>query len=233
MLHGLASQLIIHERIRTTETKAKRLRPVAERLVTLGKEGSVHSRRRALSLIEDREVIHKLFAEVAPRFADREGGYTRVLKLGPRQGDAAPMAIIEFVDGSEQAVPPAEAEQRRRRGLRRRKPAKPAADAADAGSEGAGDDIEEEPGIIQGDPGSVPSEAADDRAGDDQAGGDQAPQTQAGAAADESTASQAQASGEESAEPQGRASESDAEGDATSSPAKGSGEPDTPSEEKG
>lgn len=228
MLHGLASQLIIHERIRTTETKAKRLRPVAERLVTLGKEGSVHSRRRALSLIEDREVIHKLFAEVAPRFADREGGYTRVLKLGPRQGDAAPMAIIEFVDGSEQAVPQAEAEQRRRRGLRRRKPAKPTAVASDAGPEDAGDDIEEEPGVIQGDPGSVPSEAADD-----QAAGDESTEHGAPDAGDVSTEPQAQAAGDESTKPQDRASESGAEGDATSLPAEGSGEPDTPSEKEG
>lgn len=157
MLGGLAAQLIMHERIRTTETKATRLRPMADRLVTLGKEGSVHARRRALSLIEDREVIHKLFADVAPRFAGRSGGYTRVLKLGPRQGDAAPMAIIEFVEGSVEAAPAAEAEQRRRRGLRRRKPAKPAAEergqaAAAAPGEPDDTDIEEEPGVMQGSP---------------------------------------------------------------------------------
>jgi len=124
MLNGMASQLIVHERIRTTETKAKRLRPVAEKLITLGKDGSVHARRRALGMIEDREVIHKLFADVAPRFADRNGGYTRVLKLGTRQGDAAPMAIIELVEGAVEAAPSQEAEQKRRRGLRRRKPVK-------------------------------------------------------------------------------------------------------------
>lgn len=126
MLNGMASQLIVHERIRTTETKAKRLRPVAEKLITLGKDGSVHARRRALGMIEDREVIHKLFADVAPRFADRNGGYTRVLKLGTRQGDAAPMAIIELVEGAVESTPSQETEQKRRRGLRRRKPAKAA-----------------------------------------------------------------------------------------------------------
>ncbi|MGI8425388.1 MAG: 50S ribosomal protein L17 [Actinomycetota bacterium] len=131
MLNGMASQLIVHERIRTTETKAKRLRPVAEKLITLGKDGSVHARRRALRMIEDREVIHKLFADVAPRFADRNGGYTRVLKLGTRQGDAAPMAIIELVEGAVEAAPSPDADQKRRRGLRRRKPAKiPEAEAS-------------------------------------------------------------------------------------------------------
>lgn len=98
MLGGLAAALIMQERIRTTETRAKRLRPVAEKLITLSKAGDVHSRRQALSQIEDRDVIHKLFADLGPRFAERNGGYTRILKLGPRKGDAAPMAIIELVD---------------------------------------------------------------------------------------------------------------------------------------
>lgn len=149
ILAGLASQLILYERIRTTETKAKRLRPVADRLVTLGKQGSVHARRQALSLIEDREVIHKLFAEVAPRFAERNGGYTRVLKLGPRQGDAAPMAIIEFVEESVQRAPQAEDQGRRRRGLRRRR--RPdAGRGAEEASRAAAEATEEEPGVIQG-----------------------------------------------------------------------------------
>jgi large subunit ribosomal protein L17 len=119
MLGGLAAALIREERIRTTEAKAKRLRPVADKLVTLGKSGTVHSRRMALKMIEDREVVHKLFAEVAPRFADRRGGYTRVLKLGPRKGDAAPMAIVEFVEELE--VKTAPSGDGKRRGLRRRK----------------------------------------------------------------------------------------------------------------
>ena len=121
LLAGLAADLIRHERIRTTEAKAKRLRPVADRLVTLGKDGSVHARRRALSVVRDREVVHKLFAEVAPRFTERMGGYTRILKLGVRKGDAAPMALIEWVEGEAVAVA-GEADARRRLGgvLRRR-----------------------------------------------------------------------------------------------------------------
>lgn len=119
MLGNLASALILHERIRTTQTKAKRLVPVADRLVTLGKAGSVHARRQALSIVEDRTVVHKLFAEIAPRYAERPGGYTRVVRLGPRHGDAAPMAIIEFVEDTGIGRPGAEEAEANRRGRRR------------------------------------------------------------------------------------------------------------------
>jgi large subunit ribosomal protein L17 len=121
MLGGLAAALIREERIRTTEAKAKLLRPMADRLVTLGKAGTVHARRRALMVIEDSEVVHKLFAEVAPRFSERSGGYTRVLKLGPRKGDAAPMAIVEFVEEVDSGTTASAAPASKRRGLRRRK----------------------------------------------------------------------------------------------------------------
>jgi large subunit ribosomal protein L17 len=122
LLSGLAADLIRHERIRTTEAKAKRLKPVADRLVTLGKNGSVHARRQALSVLRDREIVHKLFAEVAPRYTERMGGYTRILKLGVRKGDAAPMALIEWVEGEAVAVTTGETETKRRLGgvLRRR-----------------------------------------------------------------------------------------------------------------
>ncbi|MGH2753053.1 MAG: 50S ribosomal protein L17, partial [Actinomycetota bacterium] len=86
MLSNMAISLFEHERIRTTESKAKMLRPFAERLITKAKKGDVHNRRQVLSVIEDRDVVHKLFAEIAPRFADRNGGYTRILKIGPRNG---------------------------------------------------------------------------------------------------------------------------------------------------
>ena len=98
MLANLASSLFQHEQIQTTEAKAKLLRPYAERLITKAKKGSVHHRRQVLAEIEDRNTVHKLFAEIGPRFADRNGGYTRILKLGPRNGDAAPMALIALVD---------------------------------------------------------------------------------------------------------------------------------------
>ena len=124
ILRGLAAALIVEERIRTSEAKAKRLRPYADKLVTLGKTDTLHARRQALDDIKDSDVIHKLFAEIGPRYADRNGGYTRILKLGPRKGDAAPMAIIEFVEG-EVEVRSAEEEANKRRGLRRRKKDEP------------------------------------------------------------------------------------------------------------
>ncbi|MGH2739504.1 MAG: 50S ribosomal protein L17 [Actinomycetota bacterium] len=98
MLGGLAADLFTHDRIRTTETKAKALRPLAERLITYAKKGGVHARRQVLRLVPDRDVAHRLFSEIGPRFAERNGGYTRILKLGPRKGDGAPMAQIELVD---------------------------------------------------------------------------------------------------------------------------------------
>jgi len=122
ILAGLVGALIREDRIRTTETKAKRARPLADKMITLGKAGNLHARRRALAVIEDRDIIHKLFDEVAPRFADRNGGYTRILKLGPRKGDAAPMAILEFVEGEAPAKAASSEEQtKRRRVLGRRK----------------------------------------------------------------------------------------------------------------
>lgn len=98
MLGGLAAALFEHEKVRTTEAKAKALRPVAERLITFAKRGDVAARRKVLQTIPDRDVVHRLFAEIAPRMAERDGGYTRILKLGPRKGDGAPMAVIELVD---------------------------------------------------------------------------------------------------------------------------------------
>jgi large subunit ribosomal protein L17 len=98
LLGGLAAALFEHEAVRTTEAKAKALRPVAERLITFAKKGDVHARRQALKVVPDRDVVHRLFSEIGPRMADRPGGYTRILKLGPRKGDGAPMAQIELVD---------------------------------------------------------------------------------------------------------------------------------------
>jgi len=97
MLNNMATSLFKHKRIVTTETKAKRLRPVAERLVTFAKRGDLHARRRVMQQILDKGVVHSLFAEIAPLVADRQGGYTRITKLGYRKGDNAPMAVIELV----------------------------------------------------------------------------------------------------------------------------------------
>ncbi|MBK0420693.1 50S ribosomal protein L17 [Leucobacter sp. CSA2] len=97
MLNQMAAQLFEHKRIQTTETKAKRLQPVAERLVTFAKRGDLHARRRVMRQILDKDVVHELFTEIAPLVENREGGYTRVIKTGFRKGDNAPMAIIELV----------------------------------------------------------------------------------------------------------------------------------------
>jgi large subunit ribosomal protein L17 len=98
LLRNLATQLFTHERIKTTETRAKAVRPFAERLITIAKEDTVHARRSVSKVIHDKDVVKKLFGELSPRFKDRPGGYTRIMKLGHRQGDDAKMSIIELVE---------------------------------------------------------------------------------------------------------------------------------------
>jgi large subunit ribosomal protein L17 len=98
MLANLATSLFDHGRITTTEAKAKRMRPLAERLITFAKRGDLHARRQVMKVIGDKEVVHRLFAEIGPQYAKRAGGYTRIIKIGPRKGDNAPMALIELVE---------------------------------------------------------------------------------------------------------------------------------------
>ena len=100
ILANLATQLFEHGKITTTEAKARRLRPLAEKLITKAKRGDIHSRRLVLTTVKDKGVVHVLFTEIAPTFAEREGGYTRITKVGPRKGDNAPMAVIELVTES-------------------------------------------------------------------------------------------------------------------------------------
>ncbi len=100
LLRNLVTEVLRHERIETTLVKAKAVKPLVDKMVTLGKRGDLHARRQALAVINDKKVVHKLFSELAPRYADRKGGYCRIYKLGYRRGDAAPMAIIEMVDSS-------------------------------------------------------------------------------------------------------------------------------------
>jgi large subunit ribosomal protein L17 len=167
IISNLARALFSEGRIRTTEAKAKRLRPQAERLITFAKRGDVASRRQVLTVVRDKAVVHTLFAEIAPRFADRQGGYTRILKLGPRPGDGAPMVLIELVEQGEgersasdtedggrrrrrfgrrgaraEAAPEGANRAERRAALRRRGPAPAEAEAALAG-EDLDDDAEE------------------------------------------------------------------------------------------
>ena len=167
LIANLARALFSEGRIRTTEAKAKRLRPQAERLITFAKRGDVASRRQVLTVVRDKAVVHTLFAEIAPRFADRQGGYTRILKLGPRPGDGAPMVIIELVEQGDGERPAGDTEdggRRRRRfgrsrgeaapeganraerraALRRRGPAPVEPEAALAGEDLDDQDLEDE-----------------------------------------------------------------------------------------
>ena len=105
MLANLATSLFRHGKITTTETKAKRLRPLAEQLITKAKRGDLHNRRRVLNVVRDKDVVYQLFDEIAPRYANRDGGYTRIVKTGPRKGDSAPMAVIELVEELAVAAP--------------------------------------------------------------------------------------------------------------------------------
>lgn len=138
LLANLATALFEHGRITTTEAKAKRLRPLAEKLITYAKRGDLHARRRVLTVVRDKGVVHTLFTDIGPRFEARQGGYTRIVKVGPRKGDNAPMAVIELVEAltvGQQAVGEAE-RARGTRFARRRGPA--AAAPAEAVTEPAG-----------------------------------------------------------------------------------------------
>src|SRR3954462_11861406 len=110
---NLAGALITHGRIQTTVTKAKAVKPIAERMITLGRRGDIHARRQATAFLRSQDVVHKLFSEVAPRFKDRPGGYSRIIRLGPRPGDAAEMVYLELVDFSAEEQAEEKAEPRR------------------------------------------------------------------------------------------------------------------------
>jgi large subunit ribosomal protein L17 len=177
MLANLATALFEHGKITTTEARARRLRPYAERLITFAKRGDLHARRQVLTVVTDKSVVHTLFTEIGPRFESRDGGYTRITKVGPRKGDNAPLAVIELV--SEEA----EAKPRRRRARRaqpgrtaRPKPAAreaaPAEDAAeepvaaDAAGEAEGGDAEAEASAAEPTD-QAGEESADEESADD------------------------------------------------------------------
>ena len=132
LYRNMVTSLLEHERIRTTDAKAREVRRVAERMITLGKRGTIHARRRAMRVIRRREVTAKVFDELADRYRDRHGGYTRVLKLGIRTGDAAPVSIVELVQSGEHAKAGAEPVDKKvtgRKSARGKAPAKKAATA--------------------------------------------------------------------------------------------------------
>ena len=115
ILANLATELFRHGKIKTTETKAKRLRPLAEQLITKAKRGDLHARRRVLTVVKDKDVVYALFEQIAPRYGNRPGGYTRITKTGPRKGDAAPMAVIELVEELQVAATTAPAKKAARK----------------------------------------------------------------------------------------------------------------------
>ena len=146
MLANLATALFEHGRITTTEAKAKRLRPLAERLITFAKRGDLHARRRVMTVIRDKDVVHTLFAEIGPRYENRPGGYTRITKIGPRKGDNAPMAVIELVEAlTVQQTAVGEAEAATKRSVKEAKAAAAAAPAVEEVAEVEAVEVETTP----------------------------------------------------------------------------------------
>ncbi len=198
LLANLATALFEHGRITTTQAKAKRLRPLAERLITFAKRGDLPARRRVLTVVRDKGVVHALFAEIGPRFANRPGGYTRITKVGPRKGDNAPMAVIELVEAltvQQQAVGEAEAATARSaRGNTDAGAAAPTGTEQASGEEvvtGSEVTVDEQLGSAEGADTGDTADTADDQqvAAEDPAEGSTSPQT-------ESAGSTSQAEGE-------------------------------------
>jgi large subunit ribosomal protein L17 len=155
ILANLATALFEHGRIKTTETKARALRPYAEKLITHAKKGTLHNRREVLKKIRDKDVVHNLFAEIGPFFADRNGGYTRIIKVEARKGDNAPMAVIELV---QEKTVTSEAERARRVGASKAA-AKAAPEAAEAEPEAAAVEAEAEESAAEAETAEVAAEA--------------------------------------------------------------------------
>ena len=145
LLSGLATALFEHGKITTTEAKAKRLRPLAERLISFAKRGDLHARRRVLSVVTNKSVVHELFTEIGPRYANRDGGYTRITKIGPRKGDNAPMAVIELVEALDDVAAQAAAVARRAAKEKKAAEEKAAAEKLAAAKPAAAPVVEEAP----------------------------------------------------------------------------------------
>lgn len=157
MLANLTTALFEHGKITTTEAKAKRMRPLAERMITFAKRGDLHARRRVLRVVRDKSVVHELFTEIGPRYATRPGGYTRITKIGPRKGDNAPMAVIELVEPlTEAAIAEAEAAARRAAKEREARAKAQQAPAEPAGESGSPDDADSDAADTESDADSSP-----------------------------------------------------------------------------
>jgi large subunit ribosomal protein L17 len=198
MLANLATALFEHGKITTTEARARRLRPVAERLITFAKRGDLHARRRVLTMVTDKSVVHTLFTDIGPSFAAREGGYTRITKIGPRKGDNAALAVIELVREEADAKP-------RRRRARRAQPASSQAAGGQRRARAGGR------GAAAADEGS----AAEAAAVTDTADAEAADATAADATAADATAADAADGGAADAEAADGAADEDAEASAS------------------
>lgn len=186
MLGNLATALFEHGRITTTEAKAKRLRPLAERLITFAKRGDLAARRRVLTVVRDKGVVHVLFTEIGPRYENRHGGYTRIVKVGPRKGDNAPMAVIELVEPLQEQVVAEATGATKRAAKEKAAKEKPAAKAAPA--EAPADDVVDDAAsdeAVEAAADDAPEAEADDTA---ESVADDAPE----AAADESADDEAE-----------------------------------------
>src|SRR6202789_2109843 len=166
ILSNLATALFEHGRITTTEAKARRLRPVAERLITFAKRGDLHARRQVLTVVSDKGIVHSLFTEIGPGFAERHGGYTRITKIGPRKGDNAPMAVIELVRDEVTARPRRRPARRQREETPATTTEAPAAEATDTEATDTAETATEETA-----PAAVTEETASDEAATDEAAG--------------------------------------------------------------
>ena len=160
---NLAGALIEHGRIKTTVTKAKAVKPIAEQMITLGRRGDLHARRQATAFLRSRDVVHKLFADVAPLFKDRPGGYTRIVKLGPRQGDAAEMAYLELVNEEYVA---AQREERTPEPVAVAEPADEAAEAEEVTEEPEAEAAEEPEAVAEGESEDGSADGADESTDD-------------------------------------------------------------------
>jgi large subunit ribosomal protein L17 len=206
LLANLATALFEHGKITTTESKARRLRPFAERLITFAKRGDLHSRRQVLTVVTDKGVVHTLFTEIGPQFAARDGGYTRITKIGPRKGDNAPLAVIELIQEEAEARP-----SRRRRARRAQPAARPSRAAAAAEETEAeeatalADEAAAEPADELAADETAPAEDEAPVEADDEVAADEEAEDAGAAAEDDSDTAADDAEASDEAEPAGEA----------------------------
>ncbi|HEX4190561.1 MAG TPA: 50S ribosomal protein L17 [Marmoricola sp.] len=167
ILSNLASALFEHGRITTTEAKARTLRPLAEKLITKAKRGDLHNRREVLKVVHDKSIVHTLFADIAPTFAERPGGYTRITKIGPRKGDNAPMAVIELVTEAYKPSAPKPKKEKAAPAAAVKAEEAPVEEVAEAPADEATEAVAEEAAEVETDAPEAEVEAADEAAADE------------------------------------------------------------------